>query len=305
MKISLIMSACNQGNYLRETLENAIENVEPRFELEIVVVDDASDDDSCRDLPGDAKVVRNETRLGCSGGRRLAASLATGDVIVITDPHCWYGPNAIALVADDALGSPGIVQPRVKMEGKTRIVSSGTLVLRRDGLMMGRVNYTRPYPALYGSIYAMSRDTYERLDRLPLLPGLWGKYEQTLTGIAYRIGIPIRVVREALCTHRQYRRPKKFPYELPYPDPIRNSFWFHAGVLPDAYQRVMRRMLIAFFGDDPEYRADLQTARFVAFRNWIDDHAVLTEQQFVSRLARVDNLYAHKAVQPFLQCTTT
>lgn len=293
------MSACNQGRYLAETIASARESVRGRVALEIVVVDDHSEDDSCRDLTDVDVLIRPPQRLGCSAGRRLAASKATGDVIIISDPHCFYNSRALQMLADAAIAGDAIVQPTVVVEGKT-MVRGGTLILRRDGLAMGRVGSAAKYPTLYGSIYAMSRPTYQRLGGLPTLPGVWGKYEQYLTLTAYRLGVGIQVLSGATCTHRRYRVPKIFPYFVPWADPIRNSFWVHAGCLPWAYGEVFERLLVKCFGPDDEYRADLRTPAFLEFREWLSTRAVWSEQDLIARVARVKNIHENPAVKRVL-----
>ena len=65
-----------------------------RFDLEVIVVDDASDR-PVQGLPEGMRLVRHETRQGVARSRNAAARLATGDLLVHTNAHVFFSVDAI------------------------------------------------------------------------------------------------------------------------------------------------------------------------------------------------------------------
>jgi hypothetical protein len=119
LRISAVITACNEGDEVRKTVESLAASIEKdTTDLQIVLVDDGSADDSCafardsvflgglRDLRGEIVVVRHETPQGVGRSRNAgyAAALrgpqggpeedrraATGDVLSFHDAHMRFG----------------------------------------------------------------------------------------------------------------------------------------------------------------------------------------------------------------------
>ena len=110
LKISAVITAWNEGDEVRKTVESlAASIVDPRTELEVIVVDDGSTDGSCqfdvgarRAVP--TRVLRHEQPQGVGRSRNHGWREATGNVITFHDAHMRFGP----LTPDDPVQAGGL-----------------------------------------------------------------------------------------------------------------------------------------------------------------------------------------------------
>lgn len=82
--ISVCINTQNEGGRVLATV-NAFHEHLADCPHEIIVCDDATDDGCCNGLP--AKVLRNDTRIGCGRSKRRMTEAATGDVLCFVDSH--------------------------------------------------------------------------------------------------------------------------------------------------------------------------------------------------------------------------
>jgi glycosyltransferase involved in cell wall biosynthesis len=92
-KVSVIVCTYNAQDDLKECLESL--ESQDYEEIEIIVVDDASEDGSARflqDFRAGTKmemiVVRNQINLGVAGSRNVGIEKARGGIIAFTDADC-------------------------------------------------------------------------------------------------------------------------------------------------------------------------------------------------------------------------
>jgi GT2 family glycosyltransferase len=131
-RVSVVIPARNEGGNLIDTVGYVLQN-SAWINLEVIVVDDGSQDDSITHLRrGHAEdsrlwIVRGEG-MGVAGARNRGAEQASGDVIVFLDGHCyvpdgWLAPLVAALDADSAgMAGPAftnIRDPRMRACGVT------------------------------------------------------------------------------------------------------------------------------------------------------------------------------------------
>lgn len=110
-RVSVVIPARNEGENLVDTVTYVLQNSEWR-NLEVIVVDDRSQDDSIprlRDAHGaDPRIhIVPGAGSGVAAARNRGAEQATGEVIVFLDGHCyvpvgWLAPLVAALNADAA-----------------------------------------------------------------------------------------------------------------------------------------------------------------------------------------------------------
>ena len=285
--VSVIMPVCNEGDEARHTIASAQACLR-EFPHEIVVVDDHSLDGSCHGMPRDVLVVRSERRMGISAARRLGFSQSRGDVIVWSDAHCRYPAGSLPTLVERALVEQCIVEP--KMEGfEGRHVRYGArLALTERGVANPRC-YSAPaaVPALHGSVYAMSRDVYERLGGWPKLPGIYGGDEEALSLQCWFAGVPIRVELSHSCFHRYRKSTDRFPYSFGKTDRAQNAHFIHAAFFPETYADFWRPVLEQYFGRDDRFVAPLQKPEFRSLRNQIISIAVRSEAEFFGEILRV------------------
>jgi glycosyltransferase involved in cell wall biosynthesis len=110
--ISVLMPARNEGARLVETIMAIAQARVTDARLEFIIADDQSDDDTNSFLRAaadellsqpriDIRVSRLEERHGVPRARNHAASLATAEILFITDAHVRVSPGFDALILDN------------------------------------------------------------------------------------------------------------------------------------------------------------------------------------------------------------
>jgi len=88
--ISIIITNYNYSQYIRECIESVFNNIYSGFNIEVIVVDDCSSDNSIDVLFDikkyyDIKIHQNEKNLKISQTRNIGISLSSGEYIVCLD----------------------------------------------------------------------------------------------------------------------------------------------------------------------------------------------------------------------------
>lgn len=99
-RVTLIISAYNEENVIRKKIENSLNIDYPKESLEILVVSDASTDNTdnivleYRDK--NVNLIRQEKRVGKTMGLNRAIQQAKSDIIVFTDANAMYDKKAVS-----------------------------------------------------------------------------------------------------------------------------------------------------------------------------------------------------------------
>lgn len=144
--ISVIIPAYNCGQYIERAMRSAMEQTDAG-ELEIIVVDDGSKDDTkrivqetakaCPDVP--VRYIANRKNLGAAETRNVGIRAAGGEYIAFLDGDDWW--------ADDKL------KKQLKLIEKTNapLVYTARELMRPDGKAMGK-RVAAPEKATYRSL---------------------------------------------------------------------------------------------------------------------------------------------------------
>ena len=121
MKVSVIIPCRNEQRHIREFLDSVlVQELDPGWEMEVLVADGASDDGTREELarcPG-IRVIDNPERI-VSTGLNAAIQVSTGEVVVRLDVHTTYAPDyirqcvrALAETGSDNVGGPWVAEGR-------------------------------------------------------------------------------------------------------------------------------------------------------------------------------------------------
>jgi glycosyltransferase involved in cell wall biosynthesis len=112
-RVSVIIPAHNAAGVIAETLDSVLAQTFDDFE--VIVVDDASQDDTARTAAGYApriRFVRSETNLGPAGARNLALAHASGELLALLDADDQWLPDylteQVALYDREQRVCPGV-----------------------------------------------------------------------------------------------------------------------------------------------------------------------------------------------------
>jgi len=101
MKISIIIPCRNESGHIREFLDSVLlQDVELKWQLEVLVADGLSDDGTRETLKSymrtapNVRMIDNPGRI-VSSGLNAAIAASTGDIIIRMDAHTTYAPDYI------------------------------------------------------------------------------------------------------------------------------------------------------------------------------------------------------------------
>jgi len=98
MKISIIIPCYNEEHTIKQVIR-MVQNVLEKSEYEIILVDDASTDNSKKIInkisqnEDKVRVIRHEVNFGKGAALRTGINVSTGDVIIIQDADLEYSPS--------------------------------------------------------------------------------------------------------------------------------------------------------------------------------------------------------------------
>ena len=99
MLVSVILPAHNEGQNLVDTVGYVLQN-SGGVDLEVIIVDDGSDDGSAEAALAGCRSSRLRVArgagLGVAGARNLGAAQARGQALVFLDAHCYVPPGWLA-----------------------------------------------------------------------------------------------------------------------------------------------------------------------------------------------------------------
>lgn len=161
--LSVLIPAYNEEGVIGDCLESVLETTYPHDRLEIVVIDDGSEDGTYAEAAGyrdkGVKVFRRS-----NGGKHAALNYglecSTGDVVVTVDADSRPDPGAIPAMVGQLQSDPGI-----------GALSAPVLAINDDSLIarLQRLEY-----ALSNTI----RRAYSVFEAVPVVPGCLGVYRR-------------------------------------------------------------------------------------------------------------------------------
>jgi len=286
MKISLMMPVKNQADEARLTVTNAL-GVLAGTDHEVILVDDNSIDGCCHDMPPEVLVHRTQRATQSSNMvRRIGASLATGDVLIWSDPHCRYPINSLPELAQSAYDTGQLVMAASIPYPKKKTVYGSMVTVGSRGLTSQRCYdpADRKTPILYGTVYAVRRDVYDMLGGWPKLPGVWGCAELSLTLAGWFAGVDVLCRDDIVCTHkgRKTYTPGggKFSYSVDRSDTAGNAHFMHAAFFPETYETYWKPILVKSWGRRKKFWKANGGEDFKLLRDQIEKTRKRTEAEF-------------------------
>jgi glycosyltransferase involved in cell wall biosynthesis len=223
--VTVIITAHNEGQEVRRTLDSVHANTES--DHEIIIVDDGSTDGCCDGFKSDhIRIIRHPQRIGIAYSRDEASLLARGKVLAYLDGHQRVSYRCLDLCARAAMENKAIVWPDVrnmKLIAATAHGASMRLCPNR-GYITAR---WRPYApwvrlsrisTLKAPGYLIPREIYERVHWVRGLRG-WGASELAIALKAFFLDIDILHLCGPIASHRFRKKPH---YELSWNEIWRN-----------------------------------------------------------------------------------
>ena len=152
-KVSIIIPAFNEEKYLPICLDSISKLDWPKQDLEVIVVDNGSRDQTCRIAESWGAILLKDSTKNVSGLRNLGAGKATGDILAFVDADCVVAEDWLSAASKyftdykvSAWGSPPdipenstwvqkawlIVRQKEKDVGNVDWLESMNLFVRKD-----------------------------------------------------------------------------------------------------------------------------------------------------------------------------
>jgi biofilm PGA synthesis N-glycosyltransferase PgaC len=170
--ITLLIPAYNEADVIRRKLTNTLTLTYPRDRLEILVVDDGSDDST-------ANIVREFADRGVTliqqpqRGGKIAAmnrgfAVAKGELVVLSDASPSYEPDSLQiLVRSFADPEVGVVIGNLGIwDAKSSVAKPAGLYWKYEAALRNWESATGSTVAVHGNMFSLRRDLYH-----PLKPG--------------------------------------------------------------------------------------------------------------------------------------
>ena len=198
MTLSVIVNTFNEGGRVAATCRDFL----AAGADEVVVCADGTTDGSCDALPEGARVVRNETPLGCGKSKANATAAASGDVLLWVDAHQNVVSGDLRSMAERALNSGSIFCPAIantsydadfnasRLAGSTRLFFPNNTGILPFSSSQYRHD-PEQLPMMVGVGLCMSRQTFARVGGWNNFAGRHGSQERGMALRAFMAGVPV------------------------------------------------------------------------------------------------------------------
>ncbi len=167
--VSLIVTAYNEKDRIREKIENVLELSYGKGELELIVASDCSDDgtdDIVREYEDrGVRLVRAQERLGKENAQLTAIKAAKGDILVFSDTATKMNPDSIdALVSYFADESVGAISSEDRFISKDGSVAGEGAYVKYEMWLRNQESQLAGLVGLSGSFFAARKEVCEDWD---------------------------------------------------------------------------------------------------------------------------------------------
>ncbi len=194
--VSVIIPGKNEGKHIYKLVKSLREQTYKN--IEIIVVDDGSDDDTPligKDMEKNGfidKFIRNEFRGGKASAANLALRFSSGKFVVHMDADCSYNRDAIFEIIvpfyeDDRIGAIG---GNVMVKNyKDSLVTTLQAIEYYDTISIGRIvtSHLGIYRVISGAFGAFKMDAMKQIQGWDIGPGLDGDITVKIRKVGYRI----------------------------------------------------------------------------------------------------------------------
>jgi GT2 family glycosyltransferase len=149
VKVSVVVLNWNGASDLGPCL-SALEAEGDDVLEEVIVVDNASEDDSCNIVRTGfpwVRLIASDSNLGCAGGRNLGWINAKGDIVFFLDSDAWISPGCVRAIREAFASSQNVAVAGcvVLDQSDPRVIQEAGMSIDRYGFML---SYDARHPAL-------------------------------------------------------------------------------------------------------------------------------------------------------------
>jgi rSAM/selenodomain-associated transferase 2 len=182
MLVSVIIPTINEEAFIQDTIK-AVRQDYDRDQVEIIVVDGGSQDQTLSLIPADASLIKSSP--GRARQMNQGAKFASGEILVFCHADCIL-PAGWREAVIEALEKPGVSGGTFQL---SILPEMGILKLRN------RINYPANWRLMYGDqVHFMKRSTFDAVGGFPVLPIMEDlEMSRSLNNFGQLVRIPLRV----------------------------------------------------------------------------------------------------------------
>lgn len=170
MKISVIIAAYNVDKYIKKCIENCVHQDFPIDEYEIIVVNDASTDNTLsilQDYGIRIKIVNNKTNMGLGASRNKGLEACTGKYIWFLDGDDFIEKNALTLIFNELCEKDldGVVINYATTDEQGNIISERNYhpTMSKE-IISGSEWYYNNFDKSYSFLYILKKGIFEGIN---------------------------------------------------------------------------------------------------------------------------------------------
>jgi Glycosyl transferase family 2 len=285
-KTSIVIASRDEPPDILQATLDGLKETTPSMWREIVIVDDSSVEPIQIDDP-EVVVIRNEIAVGVCPSRRIGCAAATGDTLLITDPHMSFRPGWLDEMLQFVDSGSLLCSTwhnydfdHVHSYGAKLGWNKSTPMLQFRGVSKKPKRKSPETDLVIGACYMISRQSYEHLGGFCPLLRTWGLDEEDLSVRAWMAGLGVRLVRDAQVGHLS--RKKKDTEGWPFSS---NELFFNSTVLMRSiFDKETLELFAPFFEPvSPLIQDWLDEVDLAGWRERVQSVRKITDREFFSR----------------------
>ena len=202
-RVSVLIDTYNYGRFIGEAIESVLGQDFPEGEVEILVVDDGSTDDTCERVRRFGSRVQYHYKA--NGGQASAVNFgvarAVGEIVALLDADDYWLPGKIARVVQEFENNhqAGMVHHRLKeLDTRTGELREGQFVCLNGNLAATRASVLSFHPTAMSSL-AFRRSVLEKI--VPISEAITIQADGYMQAVALFLA-PVAGINESLGVYR-------------------------------------------------------------------------------------------------------
>lgn len=167
--LTLLIPAYNEADVIGEKLENTVSLVYPKDKLQILAIDDGSDDGTAEIIESFADsgvtLLRQKVRGGKMGAVNMGFEHASGEIVVLSDASPIYEKDSLQkLVRGFADSSVGVIVGSLKIwDTDAGVAKQAGMYWKYEAALRKWESKTGSTVAVHGNMFAIRRHLYKPL----------------------------------------------------------------------------------------------------------------------------------------------
>lgn len=210
MKVSILINNFNYGRYVAQAIDSAL--AQDHDDVEVIVVDDGSTDDSWRIIEGYGNAIRavRQPNSGQGAAYNAGWSLASGEYVLFLDADDCLDPAAVSSCLRASDEDTACVQFRLRlMDESGKVLPGAVPYLMHDGYVTPVVRRFVHYAGPPGSGNFYAARAIARA--FPLDASYWRRGADTTPFVAAAFAGRITSIRRELGSYRLHGRGSRTP----------------------------------------------------------------------------------------------